>query len=327
MSPSCPSYETDTLVHTSQIFGLSLVAARYDPLQLSFATPAIALAVLANAALANVVSATAAIATADLVNTAVLLLSSPLPLPLSPPLQPPPLPQVHELMPPPPSPIAAAPPNLSEDTEAKTNSRRAQEEANVPSIGNGEADSITNSQAQVSHNNNHNPAHTKGKSTCGESNNTDDSNHSSGDRHHTYDTKGVSTSDDHILVYDPGGNDINTRVGSMRDNGDSSSSSSDSAPCTSDAYHIPDRGRDKTPFTASDVDPVLNFMQDDCSVSSIAPPPTDNSPAILQADSKRIDATQHPPSLQHLAHPLDFDHGPPVSFFLPPSPCTTFDCV
>ena len=95
-----------------------------------------------------------------------------------------------------------------------------------------------NPQAQVSHNNSHNPAHTKGKSTWDDSNNTNNSNHSSGNHHHIYDTKGVSTSDDHILMYDPGGNNTNTRVSSIHDNGDSLSSSSDSAPCTTDTYHI-----------------------------------------------------------------------------------------
>jgi len=58
-SSFCPSYETDTLVHASQIFGLSLVAAHSEPLRLSFATAAIAHTNPANAALANVVSATA----------------------------------------------------------------------------------------------------------------------------------------------------------------------------------------------------------------------------------------------------------------------------
>jgi len=75
--------------------------------------------------------------------------SPPLPTSLSPPSSlPPPTPNVHELSPPPPSPIAAALPNPSEDTQAEANSRRAQEEASVSSIGQGDASPTTKPQQQ-----------------------------------------------------------------------------------------------------------------------------------------------------------------------------------
>jgi len=52
-------------------------------------------------------------------------------------------------------------------------------------------------------------------------------------------------------VHVPGDNDINTKVGSIRDVGDSTSSISDT-PCTADTHRIYDPDRDKIAFSPSD---------------------------------------------------------------------------
>src|SRR5712691_6584251 len=148
----------------------------------------------------------------------------PSPLPLSPtlPSPAPPSPPPHELTPPPPSSIAAASPNPSEATEAKPNSRRTQEQADISSIGNSDANPIMKLQAQVPSNNRINPDNViKSKPAYNDSDDTSNNDHDSSNCNGTY---GSSNRGDSKFVYDPGGNDFNTKNCSTRDDSDDSSS-------------------------------------------------------------------------------------------------------
>jgi len=85
------------------------------------------------------------------------------------------------------------------------------------------------------------------------------------------------------------------------------------SPPTSVAHSF-DRDRDKPPFTAVDVDPILKFVQANRPLSDVTSPhPTDKLPALLHRGSKGTDAAQRSLSPQHLADSLNFDHAQDIA--------------
>jgi len=128
--------------------------------------------------------------------------------------------------------------------------------------------------------------------------NSDDTSNSSyrNNNNHPCEPSDFGINSDCKLVHNPGGNDINTKDGSTHNVGDSAFYTT-----VTDTHHSWDCDRDKTVFTASDVDPVPtpDFAQaipvpdvtSLCSADNLPPP----------------DVVQRLRSLRHLAHPLDFD--------------------
>jgi len=243
---------------------------------------------------------------------------SPVLPPPSPPLSSPlPMPLVHELLPTPSS-IATALLDPSEATEAKTNSRRAQEQADISSIGNGDANPLTKPQTQAPRNSDDNPnSDIKDKTACDDS--TGDNDNSTSGSTHTY-PRG-SSFNDCKLVHDPGGSTFNLNIkdGSTHDNSDGTNSSSTSSDLSYiiDTQHSYVHDRDKTTFTASDADhhPPIDFVQATSPVPDVITLcSTDNFPAIFYDSSTRTDEVQHP--LRHPAHllesDLEFDHKQPI---------------
>jgi len=105
------------------------------------------------------------------------------------------------------------------------NSRRAQEEANVSSIGNGNANSILKLQAQPPRDNLNNPSSIiKDKPACDNRDSTNNSNNSSSTHDYLHDLSNFSTSDNGNLVYDPGRNGIDTKDNLTCNNSASASS-------------------------------------------------------------------------------------------------------
>jgi hypothetical protein len=164
---------------------------------------------------------------------------------------------------------------------------------------------------QVPHNNRNNPDNsTEGNTADTNSERTGNSDHSSDCSNHPCNLD-FGVSNDSKFVYDPGGNTFDTEDGSARDDGDSTSSSSDDVPCNADAYRSLDHDRDKSILTASDVDPFLplDFVQVTRPVD--APHSATNLPTILLANSKRVDTAQRA-FPHHLVLPLDLGHTAPV---------------
>jgi hypothetical protein len=125
------------------------------------------------------------------------------------------MPHIYELMPPPPSSIAAASLKSSEDIEAEQNSHQAQEKANVSSLEISDADTTTKPQAQALKKSHNNPSsNTTGKTAREDSNNTcsfdTDSN-----SHPFSPNSGIS--DISNFAYDPGGTTFNAEDGSACD--------------------------------------------------------------------------------------------------------------
>ena len=235
-----------------------------------------------------------------------------------------------------------------------------QEQAEISTVRNGDASPITKlGQAQVpSDNHNHPDDNIEDKPARNDS--IGDTVHISSDRSHPRDPSNFGTSDNGNLVYDPGGNSLNTEDSAQRDDDDNSgdisiidnssnrnrnnhtckasdlgvngngkfvydpgghtpnsedesgrvdSISISNKPRTADAHCSDDRNRDKALLTASDVDPIplIDFARAIPALDVTSPRPTDNPPTILQANSKCVDAAQHPPPLQRLADPHDPD--------------------
>ena len=144
-------------------------------------------------------------------------------------------------------------------------------------------------QAQVPHNNNHNAdSDIEGKSTRGDSNN---SNHSSSAHDHSRGPSNFSTSDNGNLVYDPGGNGIDTKDGLTYN--DSTSTSTSYVSRTADAHCNFDRDRDKfiTSPSSADAVPPIDFVPAIPVLDVTSPRPTNNLPTILHHDSTYTDAT------------------------------------
>ena len=137
---------------------------------------------------------------------------------------------------------------------------------------------------------------------------TGDTVHISSVHDHSREPSNFGTSSNSKFVYDPGGNDLDTKDGLIRDDSDSASSSNVSH--TADTHCNFDRDRDKTIASPSDANavPSIDLAQAIPIPDITSPRPTNNLPTILHRDSTYIDAAQHPPSLHHLADPLDSDH-------------------
>ena len=122
-----------------------------------------------------------------------------------------------------------------------------QEQADISRVRHGNATPMTKPEQTQIPSDNHNPDSIEGKPACDNSDSTDDTNHSSiRDRdNHPGKPSNFSTSNDCQFVYDPGRSILNSKDGSTRDVGDSTSSSSDSASCTTatDTLHGCDRDR------------------------------------------------------------------------------------
>src|SRR5712691_12421348 len=104
---------------------------------------------------------------------------------------------------------------------------------------------------------------------------------------------------------DSGGNDLNQYQGwrSRDDN-------VPYCPYTADTHwHLShDRDRNETVSTASNIKPILEFVQGNhVDPDNTSPHPTNNILAILHADARCADVVQHLP-LQCPTHPSDFDH-------------------
>ena len=236
----------------------------------------------------------------------------PLPPPSPPPslLSPPPVPQHHERTLPPPSSITTALPKPSEATKAQPNNCRMQEQTNISSIRNNDVNPIMKPQVQVPYDNNHNPNNIKGNPTRNNSN----SNHSSirNCNNHPGKPSDFSTSDNCKFMYDLGGSTLHPKDGSTRNVSDStSSSSSDSAPCTTatDTHHSRNCDHDKTVLMASNINSMapIDFAQAIPVGDIFSLHLTNNLPTILLCNSTHIDIAQHLPSYQRPAHPLNFD--------------------
>jgi len=233
------------------------------------------------------------------------------------PVLPPPLllptPLVHELLPTPSS-IATASLNPSEATEAKTNSCRAQEQADISSIGNGNANLLTKLQTQAPQNTHNNPdSDIKDKTARNDS--TGDNDNSTSSSTHTY-PRG-SSFNDCKLVHDPGGSTFNLNIkdSSTHDdsNGTNSSSTSSDLSYIVDTQHSYICDRDKTTFMASNADhhPPIDFVQATSPVPNVITLcSTDDFPAIFYDSLTCTDKVQHP--LRHPTHllksDLEFDH-------------------
>jgi hypothetical protein len=116
-------------------------------------------------------------------------------------------------MPPLPSSIAAASPNPPEDTEAKLNNHRAQEEANVSGINN--VDAIAKPQVQAPTNSLNNPdGDSTSKTACDDGDRTSNSDYSRNYSYHPCNSRGLSSSisDDCKFVHDPGGITLSVKV-------------------------------------------------------------------------------------------------------------------
>jgi hypothetical protein len=165
-----------------------------------------------------------------------------------------PTPHVYKLTLPPPSSIAATSPNPSEDTEAKLNSHRAQEEANISGIN--DADAIAKSQVQVPNNTLNNPnSDSTSKTACDDSECTGNSDLSHHLGHHPCDSRDLNSGicDDCKFVHDLGRNAFNTE----EDSTDITSTSSDDVPYAT--HHSFACDHDKSFLTTSDVDHLLPF--------------------------------------------------------------------
>jgi len=122
--------------------------------------------------------------------------------------------------------IAAASPKLSEATKVKqnTHSHQAKEKTEISKVRNGDVNLITKPEPARVPSNIHNhpdyniedkPAHNDG---------TGNTTHISSDRSHSHEPSNFSSNSNGNLVYDPGGNDVDTEDGSMRVDNDSDSS-------------------------------------------------------------------------------------------------------
>ena len=116
--------------------------------------------------------------------------------------------------------------------------------------------------------------------------------HGCSDCDHPHNPTSISNGSKCKLVYDPGGNSLNTKDGAPRDDGGvtSNNNSSGIVSRTADTHYSFDRDRDKTVFTAADVDPVLD-----------------------------TDAAQRPLSPQRPADSLISDHAPDIAHTPPTS--------
>ena len=123
----------------------------------------------------------------------------------------------------------------------------------------------TSPQPQSQHLRQRHPRVIRGKTACDDINGTNlsssskpsvaDNTHPKGSRNHnhTFDPGGININK-RKLVYDPGGNTLNSKGDSMRDDGTDASSSSGNVSCLADIRHNFDCDHDKTTLMASDVD-------------------------------------------------------------------------
>ena len=162
-------------------------------------------------------------------------------------------------------------------------------------------DLITKPQGQAPHDNLNNPSSTiEGKTV--HNNPSTDINDSSSIHNHLCKPSNFSTGSNSKFMYDPGRNYINTKDTSTCDDGDSTSTSSDIASCTSDLYHNLDRNCNKTTFSFPNIDPASRFMQDAVLNITSLHSTNNHPPTILLSN-----AVQHLPSLQCLVHTFNFD--------------------
>jgi hypothetical protein len=230
------------------------------------------------------------------------------PSPPSLPQTPPPPP--YELTPPPPSSISAASPKSSEATKKTpiSNTRRAKEQAEISSTGNGDANPIAKSEPAdvlfIDHNNpdngtesktarNNNDNSTNTGNSSSKSSDADNTDHKSGHKHnHTFDPRGVDIRKSNF-AYDPGGNIFNKDC-STRDNDDDASNHSNSSIVSRAVNTHPsfDHDHDKTASTVPDIESV----HADHHISDTTPSrSTDNVPPILLANPNCTDEAKCPP--------------------------------
>ena len=192
---------------------------------------------------------------------------------------------------PPPLSIAAASPSQSKATKTKPNSCQIQEQAKISRVIISNATLTTKSEpAQVPHNNHNNSSNnTEGKLARDNSDNIGIINNSSNcnNDNHPGKPSDFGTNDNGKLVYNLGGNCINTKDNPMRvDNNNSPASSISNKPCTANAYCSDDRDCNKAtflPFNTNTVPPI-EFAQATPVPDVRSPHSTNNASTILPSD-------------------------------------------
>jgi len=128
---------------------------------------------------------------------------------------------------------------------------------------------------------------------CGNHDNMNDSNDSSGDRNHTNDSRGVNASDDCKFGYGPGGNNlnINTEDSSMRDVSDSSSSGNVSRATDTSPTHAHCTDTLALSFEVTDDD--KDFAQRACPCCDSHPSAQYRTGEFVSADMPRVMAVPY----------------------------------
>jgi hypothetical protein len=222
------------------------------------------------------------------------------------------------------------PSETAEETETESNNHHTREQADSPITRISDANPIAKSeqaQAHFSHDNSPNN-NTEYKTASNISSDTRDIDHSSNafpilnisdtgitdhrsDRNHDQAHHPARTSNGSKckFVYDPGGNNFNTKDGASRDDDDgaSTSTSISSASGTADTHHVEDRDRDKSIFTALDLKCDLESVHADFPVSDATPSRLATKlPASLPANLSSTDMAPCRLPLKNLTFPPDF---------------------
>jgi hypothetical protein len=188
-------------------------------------------------------------------------------------------------------------PSLPEYTKAKPNNHQTKEQSKTTSTSSSDASLITKlEQVQVLHNNHNNPNNsTKGKPADTKSECNGNSNHDSQCRncsnHPFYPDFGISNNSK--FTYNLGGNTFNTEDGSVCNDSNSSSGSSN-VPYNANAYHSFNHNCNKSILTTSDIDLFLplNSVQVTYPVDTPHSAST-NLPSIHLASSNYTCTVQH----------------------------------
>ena len=173
-----------------------------------------------------------------------------------------------------------------------------QEKADISRVRNGDATPITKpEQAQAPHSNHHDPANTKGKIARNDS--TGDTDYISSDRSHPREASDFGTNDNGEFMYDPGGHTPNSKDGSTRDVGDSSSS-------FIHATNIFDVTRTLDANAANSSSSISNNTDSIANTSRISPAPNlGNSDAIISHSADTNDNSSDSNGIPDIAASID----------------------